>query len=497
MRRCWAQLIHCVLWGAGIAPLLAQAPLALDTTFRCGFNDQNVNSILPLDDGTILLSGQIRYPETLTFTFRGSVKVDHNGGRVNSFPGPPFSSGGGELTRWGDKIYVATGATVRRLLGSGLLDPSFIRMNDDPIFTSAAGGDYHVYPDGRVLMTGWHQVRRTDGTWGFYNLIWFTDSGYVDTTRTPRACSGVVELIQMEPDGQFLCFYTGNEYEGQITNGRIFRINADGALDTTLQSRVTGTVKSLLPLDDGRFYATGSFNKVGVSGTIRLARFLPNGDLDTTFDNAIDFDRGTIPGNDGQPFVYRIQPWRNGRMLVLGVFQSVNDLPRGSICIVDSTGTVTEHFDNCSVDIFSYQGFHTAFIAGYLETDDGMAYIWGTYHGYNDGTTNDTLQRFVSRLYGPDTPTALESEVEHKHPFALYPNPADANVTLMATGKSTSEDLNLAFLDATGRTVRTYPINAKHLPVQLDLSALAPGSYVIVCTRGYEPIYTTRLTIQR
>jgi hypothetical protein len=44
-----------------------------------------------------------------------------------------------------------------------------------------------VYPDGSILMSGLHSLYDTArGFVGLYNLIWFTNTGHLDTTKTHR-----------------------------------------------------------------------------------------------------------------------------------------------------------------------------------------------------------------------------------------------------------------------------------------------------------------------
>ena len=74
---------------------------------------------------------------------------------------------------------------------------------------------------------------------GIYNLIWFTNTGYLDTTKTHRYCNGVIYEIEEQADGKFLCSGTCTTYEGQPVS-RIFRVHPDGALDTSFDSEVVG-----------------------------------------------------------------------------------------------------------------------------------------------------------------------------------------------------------------------------------------------------------------
>jgi len=476
----------------------AQQPFDVDTTFRCQFNDWYVNSILPLENGHILLSGQIRYPEVPTFSFRGSDMVDMLGNRVTDFPGFPNSTGGGKLTKWNDKIFVSAGQTVRRLLGNGLIDTSFIQMNSDPLFGSLQGGDYHVYPDGSILMTGAHDLFDTArGFVGLYNLIWFTNTGRLDTTKTHRTSSGVVYEIEPLANGQFLCYGIGDYYEGQAV-GHVFRVFADGSLDSTLHTDINwGETYSLMALPDGRFYAAGIFsNTDGPTDIMRLVRYLPNGDMDPTFNNAIEFDLGAIPDPGYGAAVSPLQTWVNGSILAMGTFQFVNGEPRRGICVIDSTGQLLNVFDGCGVGPYVYQGFTYATIAGYLETEDDMAYIWGGYHGYNDGTTNDTLQRFVTRLYGPNFPTQVVEQLQKEKRFNTYPNPTSGFVTFGYEFEQPSKDAFVVVRDLFGRQIVSLPMPNRQGQLVMDTRELAKGMYTVSYTVASRSVQLDRLVVE-
>lgn len=469
----------------------AQSPLLLDTNFRTDFQSWYVNSIMQLADGDLIISGRIRLDGE--WSDRGLVKVDPNTGAYLPVPGVVLV-GGGKLTRWGEKYYVGAGQTLRRLNGDGLRDTTFISPDIDPTFGSLQGGDYHVYPDGRVLLTGFHQLLDGNANWIMHSLIWLTDSGTVDYGQTHRRSSAPISKIAEEPDGQFLCFYSGTEYEGQATNGRIFRIHADGTLDTTLHTQVSGTIFSLLPMDDGRFYASGKFYKSGYTAMFRLARFLPNGDLDPTFDNYIDFDRGDIPGDGTGATVGPLQFWRNGVLVVPGTYRFVNDEPRGSLCMIDSTGQLLDAFAGCATGPYDYFEVTYASVAGYLETPYGMAYIWGAYHGYNDGSTNDTLQRFVSRLYGPDWPTAVRESVEEVAVLSLHPNPTQGQITV--TLKPGTDATHILLRDATGRVMVEHSLGARANETRLDVGSFASGCYFLEVLKDGERVAQQRLVLQ-
>lgn len=492
---CYPIVCGIAAYALTVCTLPAQIPLQIDTTFRLNFHDKWAGDVLPINDGSLLLSGQLR--EEGELTFKSMVKVDSNGDWITSFPGTLNTAGGGKMTKWNDKIYVAAAYAVRRLDADGFVDPSFILMNSGPYFTAGQTGDYHVYPDGRVLLSGLHDlqdpVRGFDGP---YNLIWFSNTGYLDTTRTHRTSNGITNEIEALANGQFLVGGTGSHYEGEPV-GRIFRINADGSLDPTLQTGINwGAAYSFLPLADGRFYAAGTFRRAGFpNDTLRLVRFLPTGDLDPSFNNNIPFGVGEISGPFGA-LPTQIQSWNNGSILVMGAFQFADDQPRRGICVIDSAGVLMPEFDGCGVGTFTVANFTDGSVSGYMETEDDMAYIWGAYHGYNDGTTNDTLQRFVTRLYGPDFTTAVVEDVDEQGTFSLFPNPANGTVQLTLPQENRSRTLQVRLRDASGRSVLEQRSVNPGQSVEIDLGRLASGLYLVELLEDGLTRHPQRLVVQ-
>ena len=210
-----------IVAGLGAATMgRAQAPYTLDTTYRTEFVSENVNSIALLASGKILASGRIRYASDPWAVFRGSTRLNTNGSRDLAFPGFPLSTGGERITPWNTKYYVKSGG-VRRLDANGLTDPSFIEPNiglDAYMqYSSYGGADYHVYPNGSLLVNGDFILSDTiRGHVGSYDLVGFSNTGYYDTTRTPRRCEPGRAMFGMKelPNGQFICSSTCTQYEG-------------------------------------------------------------------------------------------------------------------------------------------------------------------------------------------------------------------------------------------------------------------------------------------
>ncbi len=488
---------------------LCQWHFRLDTTFRTNIVEKNVNAMHLLEDGRIFLSGRVKFPDDWWMIGeRGGACVLSNGQQDMTFPHFPQTTGGGKIVPWMDgKFYVGTGL-VRRLGPDGLVDPSFINnLNNSPYFSNHFNGDYHVCPDGRVLLTGGHNLSDTArGFVGRYNLIWFSNEGYLDTTRTHRKSgsqlgSCVVNRIAELPSGQYICSSTCSEFEGKEVDW-IFRVNAEGEPDTTFRTGVyIGGARAYLPLEDGRVYVGGNFQRTEApDDTLRLVRFMPDGSLDPTF-SIPEFSMGgqgiTAPFG---AYLYRVFPWKPGYLLVAGEFRYVNGEPRSSICMIDSTGQLVPAFVGNWMGTFTSGSTTNSAIVDILPNADTTAiYICGAYTGYGDGEITDPTQRFVSRLLvEEDTGTTSVGEVAApKQPaLRLYPNPASDLVTISYHLPKHAGAVALVVRDAQGRVLHQFNVQGTHGQHAWDVQGLAPGMYMVELRREGRVEHTERLVIQ-
>jgi hypothetical protein len=467
-----------------------QQPFDLDTVFRTGIDTWYVSSVAPLPDGRIFLSGQIQLPGE-TGSFRGAAMLHPDGERDMSFPNFPFTTGGGKITPWNGQYYVATSQSVRRLDENCLIDPSFIIMNLGPYFSSLQGGDYHVYPDGRILMSGVHGLNDpVRGFVGDHCLIWFSNTGYLDTTKSHRKCAGSLDIFRELPNGQFIGSL-GNppntaSWEGQPTGSNVIRFDADGAWDPGFQANVWwGTAYGFLPLEDGRVYVGGNFRIAGLSDTLNLVRLLPDGSLDPTFNNTVKYREPdpNYPENPPEGIVRSIHHLSADKLIVTGNFGSVGSEPRGGIALIDTSGELlSDLFAGNGCGGYNYQAspfttpYYYRVITNIVPAPDGSYYICGAYHGYDDGTTNDTLQRMVSRLHGLNV--GIQGDVGEPILVRPYPNPGSDHVRL--SGLRPEEQVEVRFLDASGRAVSEH--RAVTSSTTIFVGDLSAGMYVILVT---------------
>jgi uncharacterized delta-60 repeat protein len=488
----WMRTIHAVTALVAATAACAQWSFQLDTTFRTQIVQQNVNAIHVLPGTGIYLSGRVRFPGDMSD--RPLSLIDETGEQVVSFP---FSWGGGKMVPWTNRLYIQNGNLVRRMNLDGTIDLSFASQSGGsgsaPYISLPTNGDFHVFPDGRVLLSGSYTLSAAAyGFVGQYHLIWLTNTGYLDTTRVHRQANGVIRAFTELPDGKFLCSCTCTQYEGQPVS-RLFRIHADGSLDTTFNAGVNwGNIYAYHPLPDGRVYVGGRYKRSAApNDTIYLARFMPDGSLDGTFNNSNVL--ATNPGITGGTKVTQIVPWMEDKLFVMGVLQKVNGDPRGGICVLDTSGQLLPLLDECMTGAFSYQGSTNASVHGIIPTPDSTGfYIHGTYAGYTDGTTNDPGQRFVSRLLVSELTVGVEEQATQQGPgLRVYPNPAGSRATVYL--EHLPPNAHLLLRDALGRMAQQQRVH--NHTTTLDLRSLAGGVYTVEVSSGGRRVAVRRLVV--
>ena len=465
----------------------AQQPFDLDTGFETNLIQEYVSSALVMEDGKLVVSGRMVFEGNSTFTPNYGARLNWDGSRDMGFAEYPGM--GGKLTRWSDKIYSGGQEVIRSNL-DGTVDQSFGPMYESPYFSSLQGGDYHVFPDGRVLMTGTHLLDDTArGFVGPYRLIWFSNTGYLDTTRVHRQANGSILAINEDAQGRFLLSGFVSSYEGQSV-GRIFRALPDGAFDPSFVAPLDpfGYSFKLQELGDGRILGVGRYKITGVSDTLGVVRLMADGSLDPSFTPV------RISMQDGPPgLVPNVQDAHilaDGRMIIGGRFDHINGVARGAIALLNADGSLSDdYFTGPGCGDYSGIEVNYRYIAGIVPAPNGEYYIHGAYVGYDDGTNNYPQQAFVSRLHG------LNVGVREQAPLQVeaFPNPSAGQVTIQLDRADRADEVEVR--DALGRSVLHQRLTSASMV--LDLSQQAEGLYTVaVRSKGRAPV-VKRVIIQR
>lgn len=479
----------------------AQQPFMLQPGFRASqlgtFQvTPYVGSILPLPDGKVIISGQFNLTGQPAAA-SSFIRLLPNGLRDPSFLGwgspNGGSGGGGALKQWGDMVYVSPATTVRRYnLSDGVEDPTFdMYTNSFHLFSPVQSGDYHLYPDGSIVISGAHILNDTaNGSQGMYSLIWFTNTGHLDQTKQHRWCNGVIYEIHEQPDGKFLCSGPLSEYEGTPVP-QTFRVHPDGELDTSFDASAIawGEVNRFSVLDDGRIIASGVLKSSFSSpDTLQIVRLMPDGSLDPSFNNMLEARRLHPPYLDKF-----IEIWHtmlpDGRILLHGNFREVDGEPRVGIALLDADGYVLDDaFTGAGCG--TYQNGQVIFhlTMGAALAPDGSLFIHGSYIGFDDGFTNDPGQRMISKLYGPTVGIAVHEAFS----FSLYPNPATTYATVQL--EQLPRNGVLVLRDALGREVLRQRVAGYHNTVPLQ--GLGRGVYLLELWDAGQRLQSEQLVVQ-
>jgi uncharacterized delta-60 repeat protein len=484
-----AALVTTMAWG--------QQPFGLDQSFGTsimisGVNQsQYISSAMALPNGQILISGQMVFQGDDPFVPRLGARLFPNGARDVGFQGWPAM--GGKITEWEDRFYCGAGQTVRRsFLSTGANDPTFDMLSSWPLMSIFQGGDYHVFPDGRVVVTGSHTLNDpVRGFVGSHQLIWLQSNGYLDTTRIHRKCNGILWNLKEQPDGKFLVGSWCTEFEGRPV-GPVFRMHADGSLDTTFTAPMLHEQATFLyamhTYADGRILLGGVFTELpGYTDSITVVRLLPDGSLDPSFTPVPAQAQYEPPHRP--PSVRGLLPLEDGRLIVTGTFDHLHGEARGGIAMLNADGSLSdEHFAGAACGPYFGPNGTARRIGGIVPSAEGNYYIFGTYHGYTDGTTNDPTQRFVSRLYGLNVGIAERERIT----FKLYPNPASTQLTVELEQLPAQGELLLR--DALGREMLRERI-AGHYPT-LSVQQLPAGLYLLEVWSKGQRVGSERVVVE-
>jgi uncharacterized delta-60 repeat protein len=181
--------------------------------------------------------------------------------------------------------------------------------------------------DGNILIGGVFEV---GGNTGIARLL---RDGARDTTFQAVA-GGTVHAIAVQPDGKILVGGSFQHMNGQRLGG-LARLNPDGTLDDTFVARVGGAVFGIVQQPDGKILISGMFSEVNAQSLKNVARLHADGTLDTTF----DANWGPSGG-----WVETIALQRDGKVLIGGHFDVINQQPRSNFARLHPNGNLDTNF---------------------------------------------------------------------------------------------------------------------------------------------------------
>lgn len=144
---------------------------------------------------------------------------------------------------------------------------------------------------------------------------------------------GPPKALAIQPDGKILIGSSFQTVGGSMRVG-VARLNVDGSVDSDFgDPDAAGDVIAIAVQADGKLLVGGGFNQVGGVARHYLARLNANGTLDTSFAD---------PNLDGGVWSIAVQP--DGKVLVAGDFTNVGSTARSYLARLTAVGALDTGF---------------------------------------------------------------------------------------------------------------------------------------------------------
>ncbi len=181
----------------------------------------------------------------------------------------------------------------------------------------------------------------------------------------------VVDDAQHEPTRQFRLELSGsaNLIVGPRSNAMLVLEDRDFA--TTPARGVAGVVEAIANAPAGGVYLAGDFSSVHGVPRSRVARLLPDGEVDTSF----------APGDGPDADVTALAVQADGKVLIAGTFAKVAGIPRAGLARLNTDGSVDPSFDP-GLGIRNTNG--PAFIRVLLPQSDGSVWVGGAFTHFSN-----------------------------------------------------------------------------------------------------------------
>jgi uncharacterized delta-60 repeat protein len=232
---------------------------------------------------------------------------------------------------------------IARLNADGTLDSTFNPGSGADNFVH----DVAIQADGKILIAGNFFGVNSVGNYGIarLNADGSVDNSFVSrimpppppTPNPPFPIPSIIYSIAVQPDGKILVggLIVLNYAGATPVTTTIARLNTDGTFDSSFNSgTINSNVIKIALQADGKVLIIGSFTVINGVSRRSIARLNDNGSLDTTFNS------GT--GANLPVFSIFLKP--DGKILIGGVFSSINGIDRNGIAQLNSDGSLDAAF---------------------------------------------------------------------------------------------------------------------------------------------------------
>ncbi len=355
---------------------------SLDTSFDQGTGaNATIRTIALQDDGKILIGGQFSSYNDISC---GKIARIHTDGSLDD----SFNTETGihayqsiDIVTILDDGKIIIGGSFSSYQGSevGMIARLDTDGNLDTSFTSGTGANSSIRSitilnDGKIIIAG--EFFTFDNNESHYIARLNSNGSFDPDFKVSPGGSSIINTIEVMSDGKIIVGGNFTHYN-EIRTGQIIRLNANGDFDPTFNkgSAADNWVHCIAQQPDAKLIIGGNFTRYDGMVSKRMARLLPDGSLDTSFDIGSGFNNG----------VNTINIQTDGKIVVGGGFTTCDGTPASFLVRLNADGSVDPSFSTGS-------GFNGNVRAVELQ-DDGKILIGGTFSRYNGSDS-----RFIVRL---------------------------------------------------------------------------------------------------
>ncbi|HXF00954.1 MAG TPA: hypothetical protein VN458_11490 [Solirubrobacterales bacterium] len=292
--------------------------------------EDKANALALQGDGKIIAVGEGGNSDfALTrYNLNGSLDTTFSGDGKQTTPfGGPYEAQGVALQSDGKMIVVGDGFFITRYNPNGSLDPSFSgdgkQTTDFDQFGQDATG-VTIQDDGKIVVVG-----STAGPMlsAYFAVARYNPNGTLDTSFSGDGKQTAISVghdeahgVAIQGDGKIVVVGSGYDVVTGDSEGVLARFNPNGSLDTSFsgdgkQTTDFGAWSGVAIQGDGKIVTVGGADGGGTGFDFAIARFNPNGTLDTSFSG--DGTQTTDFGDDEGASGVALQG--DGRIVTAGV----------------------------------------------------------------------------------------------------------------------------------------------------------------------------------
>jgi uncharacterized delta-60 repeat protein len=280
---------------------------------------------------------------------------------------------------------------IARLSEDGLLDTSF---NSGQIGANNLIKTAVLQSDGNIIFGG--NFTNYNGT--VYNrIVRILADGAIDNTfNIGQGFNSQVYTMAIQPDHKIIVAGSFTRYNNDSSVIRIARLLPDGTRDTSFNigRSADGIIETVLVQPDGKILVGGQFNNFDGHPFARLIRLNSDGSIDSGFNVGIGFDKN----------VYTIALQSDGKIIVGGAFLNYNGSSQKRILRLNSNGSLDTSFD-------SGTGFSKGDVRSILIQPDDRILVGGTFSGTYK---NHPSLRLIRLLKSGDYDPSFEARLNNK-----------------------------------------------------------------------------------